>query len=373
LADRSLNCATDDLDTMLLVAVVGLDIVKSLGSAQQGHATAGQDAFFNGGTGCVQRVVDAVLALLHLNFSRAADADHGNATSKLGETLLQLLAVVVGGGLLDLCLDLADASFDLVLLAGTIDDGGVFLLDDNLLGATEHFQRDVLKLDAKVFADRGATGQDGDVFEHGLAAVTEAGGFHGCHLEAAAQLVDDERCERFAFDIFSDDQQRLARLDHGLKHRQHGLQVGELLFVDQDIGVLELHAHALLVGDEVGREVPAVELHAFDDFQFGLGRLGFLDGNDTLVADLLHRLGEKTTDLGFAIGGDGADLRNRVVLGDLACLGLQFGHDGVHGLVDAALQVHWVNASGNGLGAFPDHRLGENGCGRGAVASQIIG
>src|SRR5690606_3225008 len=87
----------------------------------------------------------------------------------------------------------------------------------------------------------------------------------------------------------------------------------------------------------------------------------------------LHRLGEKTTDLGFAIGGDGADLRNLVVLGDLACLCLQFGDNGVYGLVDAALQVHWVHASGNCLGAFPDNRLGENGCGRGAVASQIIG
>src|SRR5690606_36853971 len=122
-----------------------------------------------------------------------------------------------------------------------------------------------------------------------------------------------------------------------------------------------------------GREVPAVELHAFDDFQFGLSRLGFLDGNDTLVADLLHRLGEKTTDLGYAIGGDGADLRNLVVLGDLACLGLQFGDNGVYGLVDTALQVHRVHASGNCLGAFPDNRLGEDGRGRGAVASQIIG
>src|SRR3712207_8440235 len=45
-------------------------------------------------------VVDAVLLLLDLNLSRAADADHGDAARELGEALLELLAVVVRGGLL---------------------------------------------------------------------------------------------------------------------------------------------------------------------------------------------------------------------------------------------------------------------------------
>jgi len=34
---------------------------------------------------------------------------------------------------------------------------------------------DVLELDAKVLADRLAAGQDGDVLQHGLAAIAEAG------------------------------------------------------------------------------------------------------------------------------------------------------------------------------------------------------
>jgi hypothetical protein len=37
-----------------------------------------------------------------------ADADHRDAARELGQPLLQLLAVVVGGGFLDLRLDLAD-------------------------------------------------------------------------------------------------------------------------------------------------------------------------------------------------------------------------------------------------------------------------
>ena len=122
-----------------------------------------------------------------------------------------------------------------------------------------------------------------------------------------------------------------------------------------------------------GREIAAVELHAFDDFEFGLGGLGFLDRDDALIADLLHRLGEEAADLGVAIGRDRADLGDLVIVGDLAGVGLQFGDDGFDGLVDAALQIHRVHAGGDRLGAFLDDRLGENGRGRGAVAGDVAG
>ena len=68
-------------------------------------------------------------------------------------------------------------------------------------------------------------------------------------------------------------EQRLARLHHGLEQRQHRLQAGELLLVDEDVGVFELGHHLLGVGDEVGREIAAVELHAFDDVELGLEAL----------------------------------------------------------------------------------------------------
>jgi hypothetical protein len=50
----------------------------------------------------MHRVIHAILALLHLDFGRAADADHRDAARELGQTLLQLLTVVVRGGFLDL-------------------------------------------------------------------------------------------------------------------------------------------------------------------------------------------------------------------------------------------------------------------------------
>src|SRR5256885_6379185 len=54
--------------------------------------------------------------------------------------------------------------------------------------------------------------------------------------------------------------------------------------------------HLLGLGDEVGRQVALVELHAFDPLDVGLEALAFLDRDDAVLADLLHRLGEHLAD-----------------------------------------------------------------------------
>src|SRR2546421_7810888 len=162
LAGRIGQRLAHDLDAGLLVVVLGAQSLEMLGGTQQGDAAARHDAFLNRRTGRMHRVINAILALLDLDFGRAADADHRDAACELGQTLLQLLAVVVRGGLLDLCLDLRNAGFDVGLLAGAVDDRGVFLVDHHLLGATEHGERNVLKLDAEIFRDRLTAGQDCD-------------------------------------------------------------------------------------------------------------------------------------------------------------------------------------------------------------------
>ena len=115
-----------------------------------------------------------------------------------------------------------------------------------------------------------SAGENRDVFEHSLAAITEAGCFHRRNLEATAQLVDDERSQSLALNILGDDDERLRGLYHRFKQRQQFLQARELLIVDEEIGVVHLYAHLFGVGDEVGRDVTAIKLHAFDDFEFSL-------------------------------------------------------------------------------------------------------
>ena len=94
---------------------------------------------------------------------------------------------------------------------------------DDLLGLAEILELEVLELDAEVLGDRRAAGQDRDVFQHRLAAIAEARRFHGGRLQRAAQLVDDERGERLAFDVLGNDQQRPAQPRDLLEHRQQVL------------------------------------------------------------------------------------------------------------------------------------------------------
>ena len=84
-----------------------------------------------------------------------------------------------------------------------------------------------------------AAGEDADVLEHGLAAIAEARSLHGAGVQSAAQLVDHEGGQRFAFHFLGDDQERLAGAGDLLEHRQQVLHVADLLLVDQNVRILE--------------------------------------------------------------------------------------------------------------------------------------
>ena len=138
LANRRIERLADDIDAARLVVVLALQPLERLGRVEQRSAAARDDAFLDRGAGRVERVVDAVLALLDLDLGRAADLDHGNAAGELGEPLLQLLAVIVGGRVLDLLADRLGARLDRLVRAGAIDDGRVVLVDGDALGGAEH-------------------------------------------------------------------------------------------------------------------------------------------------------------------------------------------------------------------------------------------
>jgi hypothetical protein len=143
--------------------------------------------------------------------------------------------------------------------------------------------------------------------------------------------------------------------------------------VQEDESVLELGHHLLGIGDEVRREITAVELHALDDLDFGVERLGLFDRDHAFVADLLHGLGDHLADLGVAVGRERADLRHLGGRADFFRALLDVLHHRVHRDVDAPLEVHRVHAGRYRLGALPDDRLREHGGGGGAVAGHVVG
>ena len=84
-------------------------------------------------------------------------------------------------------------------------------------------------------------------------------------------------------------------------------------------------------------------------------------------------LARKSPISAVAISGDGTDLGDLVVGGDLLGVLLQVLDDGVDGKIDAALEIHRVHPGGNALCAFPDDRVGEDRRGSGAVPRLIGG
>ena len=70
-------------------------------------------------------------------------------------------------------------------------------------------------------------------------------GLDGRGLKGAAKLVDDERGQRLAFDVFGHDEQRPPHARDLLEHREEILHRADLLLVDQDDRVLQDHFHAL--------------------------------------------------------------------------------------------------------------------------------
>src|SRR6185312_1864376 len=302
-----------------------------------------------------------------------ADLDHCHAACQFGNAFLQLFTVVVGSRFLDLRADLLDTRFDVLWLAGTVDDGAVFLGHFDALGLAQQFQRGFFQRQTGFFGNHRAARQDGDVFQHGLAAVAEARRLDGGGLQDATDVVHDQRGQGFAFHVFRHDQQRAAGLGNLFQHRQQITDVADLLVENQDVRIFQDGDLLVRVVDEVGRQVAAIELHAFDHVQFVFQRLAVFDGDHAFLADLVHRVGDDFAHGHVAIGRDGADLRDGFAggagLGEL----VQLIHGHGHGLVDAALQIHGADAGGHVLQAFFDDRLGEHGGGGGTVAGVIGG
>src|SRR5690606_37003468 len=154
--------------------------------------------------------------------------------------------------------------FDISLGTSTVDHGGVVLIDLHALGLTQVFQASGFQAHADFFADHGTAGEDGDVLQHGLATVTEAGRLDGNNLDDTAHVVDYQGSQRFAFNVFGNDHQPASGLAASFPHRQHFADVGDLLVTQQDVRVVQLDGHGFGLVDEVGRQVATVELRAFD-------------------------------------------------------------------------------------------------------------
>ena len=164
---------------------------------------------------------------------------------------MQLLAIVIGSRIFDLRANLLHAAFDIRSLAGAFDDRGVVFVDDDSLRAAEIFNLDVLELNSEVFAYGLPVRKDCDVLKHRLASIAKARRFHRASVQRATQFVDNQCRQRFAFNVFRDDQQRLALARNRLEQRKQIAERGDLLLMNQNHRVLQYRFHAIGIRHEV--------------------------------------------------------------------------------------------------------------------------
>ena len=242
-----------------------------LEARKQSHATTGQNAIFDGRSGCVQGIFDTSFLFFHFALGCRTDVNFGNATGQLGQPFFQFFAVVVARCVVDFASNLVDPAFDFGVLAGGFDDRRFVLANDDLLGATQFGQSDRVEFHTEGFENSGSACQNRDVFHHRFASVTVARSLDRTAIECATQPVDDQSRQCFAFDVFGNDQ--AAACFAGRPFPAMGPGPGCWRFSFQKSERRRLRdTHSIEVGiiDEVRRQVTAIELHPFDPFDFGL-------------------------------------------------------------------------------------------------------
>src|ERR1019366_92250 len=102
--------------------------------------------------------------------------------------------------------------------------------------------------------------------------------------------------------------------------------------------------------------ITLVELHALGELELGDRGLRLLDRDDTILADLVERLGDQATD-DRVLRRESSHLSNLFLAFDVTCGLEQTCVDGLDGGIDAALERGRCGTGGNVAQAFLDHSL----------------
>ena len=240
------------------------------------------------------------------------------------------------------------------------------------MGAAEVGQGGLLQGEGAILGDHLGTGEHGDVLKHRLAAVAEARGTDGGHLEHAAGLVDHQGGQGLTLDLLGEDHQRPAAARDRLQHRHQIGHNADLAVGDQQQRVVEHALAPLLVGDEIRGGIATIEGHPLGDLQLGRQRVGLLHGDHAIGAHLLHGGGDHAAHLLVVAGTDGGHLPDRVT-GDADGMLGDARHDAGGRPLHAAAQLDGIGAGCHIAEALLHHRLSQNRGGGGAVTGAVLG
>ena len=156
------------------------------------------------------------------------------------------------------------------------------------------------------------------------------------------------------------------------EERNEVANVRDFLLVKKNVRVLENALHRAHIVDEVRREITFVELHTGDDFISRFGGFAFFDGDDAVVPDRFHRVGEEFADFAVVVRADGADVRDFFFRRNRFRHFRQFGDGRGGGFVDPAADRGRVASGGDVAEAFFEDGASQDGRGGGAVADDVV-
>mmetsp|Transcript_31546 Transcript_31546/g.102791 ORF Transcript_31546/g.102791 Transcript_31546/m.102791 type:complete len:420 (+) Transcript_31546:1272-2531(+) len=278
-------------ERLLRVLYRRLDVGDKAREVHHRRAPARHNALLHRRERRVLRVLYAKLAVLHLCLRGGAHLDDGHPAGELGDALRDFLVVVERVRLAELLLQLRHAGGDFVRRPRISDDGGRVVLDGHLARHPELVHLRPHHAQAEVLGDKLRVGHDGDVLQERLPALAKAGRLDRRDIEDAPELVHDEGSERLASHILGDDEQRwVARLRHLFEDRHQILDRLELLIRHEHARIVKFHQQPLLVGDELRRDVPPVNLHPLLNLHRRVEPCARLDGQHAISPNLVDRI-----------------------------------------------------------------------------------
>ncbi len=165
---------------------------------------------------------------------------------------MQLLTIEITCDVLDLGLELLDTGLDCLVTGLAFDDRRSLAARNHPSCSAKVGKRSCLQLATCLLRNELATGEDGNIFKDGHAAVTEARSSQRQHVHGAPHLVNNERGKCLAFDVVRDNDHVVGHLKRLLQKRKQILYCGNLLVGDEDIGVLDDGFLAVHIRDELG-------------------------------------------------------------------------------------------------------------------------
>ncbi len=171
------------------------------------------------------------------------------------------------------------------------------LVIETFFAPTQVGQLDAFQIDAQGLEDRLSARQSRKVTHDGFAAIAVTRCLNSSNTQDATHLVDHQRCECFAFDVFSDNQQGLLGLAGGFEQRNQFLVGADLFFEQEDVAIIQFDGTLSALVNEVRRQEAAIELHTFDNVDSRFAVRPSSIGDHAIFANLqkthwptLHRL-----------------------------------------------------------------------------------